>query len=109
MYLAKHRSAEGPPCDRIDGLLVDFLRQRSADRARQHTEPKTRWQARIRKIPRKGVDRWFGARDVPPSLVAGWSSLVARQAHNLKVVGSNPTPAPNLISPPSAREGFFYA
>ena len=31
---------------------------------------------------------------------AGWSSPVARQAHNLKVVGSNPTPAPNkpLIS-----------
>ena len=26
-------------------------------------------------------------------LSAGWSSLVARQAHNLKVVGSNPTPA----------------
>ena len=25
---------------------------------------------------------------------AGWSSPVARQAHNLKVVGSNPTPAP---------------
>ena len=31
-----------------------------------------------------------------PPLDAGWSSLVARQAHNLKVVGSNPTPAPNL-------------
>ena len=29
--------------------------------------------------------------------VAGWSSLVARQAHNLKVVGSNPTPATNLL------------
>ena len=28
---------------------------------------------------------------------AGWSSLVARQAHNLKVVGSNPTPATNLL------------
>ena len=27
-------------------------------------------------------------------LAAGWSSPVARQAHNLKVVGSNPTPAP---------------
>ena len=27
---------------------------------------------------------------------AGWSSLVARQAHNLKVVGSNPTPATTL-------------
>jgi hypothetical protein len=24
---------------------------------------------------------------------AGWSSLVARQAHNLKVAGSNPAPA----------------
>ncbi len=32
---------------------------------------------------------------------AGWSSPVARQAHNLKVVGSNPTPAtsPHLSSP----------
>jgi hypothetical protein len=28
-------------------------------------------------------------------LNAGWSSPVARQAHNLKVVGSNPTPATN--------------
>ena len=27
---------------------------------------------------------------------AGWSSLVARQAHNLKVVGSNPT-QPSII------------
>ena len=28
---------------------------------------------------------------------AGWSSLVARQAHNLKVAGSNPAPAPKLL------------
>ena len=28
--------------------------------------------------------------------VAGWSSPVARQAHNLKVVGSNPTPATKI-------------
>ena len=28
--------------------------------------------------------------------VAGWSSPVARQAHNLKVVGSNPTPATRI-------------
>ena len=28
---------------------------------------------------------------------AGWSSPVARQAHNLKVVGSNPTPATNRL------------
>src|SRR3974377_2431969 len=39
------------------------------------------------------------ARDISPAylrLGAGWSSPVARQAHNLKVVGSNPTPATNL-------------
>src|SRR5690349_10544190 len=27
------------------------------------------------------------------AISAGWSSLVARQAHNLKVIGSNPIPA----------------
>jgi hypothetical protein len=26
-------------------------------------------------------------------MIAGWSSLVARQAHNLKATGSNPVPA----------------
>ena len=30
---------------------------------------------------------------------AGWSSPVARQAHNLKVVGSNPTPATTAVTP----------
>ena len=30
---------------------------------------------------------------------AGWSSPVARQAHNLKVVGSNPTPATKSKDP----------
>ena len=29
---------------------------------------------------------------------AGWSSLVARQAHNLKVAGSNPAPATNSFA-----------
>ena len=29
--------------------------------------------------------------------VVGWSSLVARLAHNQKVVGSNPTPTTKLI------------
>ena len=29
--------------------------------------------------------------------IAGWSSLVARQAHNLKVGGSNPSPATNHL------------
>ena len=31
-----------------------------------------------------------------PQKNAGWSSLVARQAHNLKVAGSNPAPATTL-------------
>ena len=30
---------------------------------------------------------------------AGWSSPVARQAHNLKVAGSNPAPATTLSDP----------
>ena len=29
--------------------------------------------------------------------IAGWSSLVARRAHNPKVVGSNPSPATKLV------------
>ena len=36
---------------------------------------------------------------------AGWSSPVARQAHNLKVVGSNPTPATNKT--PRLVRGFL--
>src|SRR6266853_2514211 len=31
--------------------------------------------------------------------IAGWSSLVARRAHNPKVVGSNPTPATKTFFP----------
>ncbi len=41
------------------------------------------------KLPLKGND-------------AGWSSLVARWAHNPKVVGSNPAPATNLDSKENA-------
>ena len=44
---------------------------------------------------------------------AGWSSPVARQAHNLKVVGSNPTPATNTNKQinwkHSAERRFFCA
>ena len=35
---------------------------------------------------------------------AGWSSLVARQAHNLKVAGSNPAPA---TTPHRGKSGVF--
>ena len=37
--------------------------------------------------------------------VAGWSSPVARQAHNLKVTGSNPVPATNSYNDDAALTG----
>ena len=37
--------------------------------------------------------------------IAGWSSPVARQAHNLKVTGSNPVPATKTTAPSSHRLG----
>ncbi len=41
-------------------------------------------------------------------LGAGWSSPVARQAHNLKAAGSNPAPATNiLVIPRSPARGFW--
>src|SRR5258707_14334808 len=36
---------------------------------------------------------------------AGWSSPVARQAHNLKVTGSNPVPATNATNDNAALRG----
>ena len=36
-------------------------------------------------------------------IIAGWSSPVARQAHNLKVVGSNPAPATKHTALPKRR------
>ena len=39
---------------------------------------------------------------------AGWSSPVARQAHNLKVVGSNPTPATKTNKGSANRQSPFF-
>ena len=41
----------------------------------------------------KGLRLRHAAHTSAPHLAAGWSSPVARQAHNLKVTGSNPVPA----------------
>ena len=38
----------------------------------------------------------------PSGTDAGWSSPVARQAHNLKAAGSNPAPATTFTEPPKA-------
>jgi hypothetical protein len=43
---------------------------------------------------------------------AGWSSPVARQAHNLKVTGSNPVPATKELNKNKGlakRQPFFFA
>ena len=52
----------------------------------------------------------FRSRAIPDSLLrtsgtysAGWSSLVARRAHNPEVVGSNPAPATKIKAGPSGR------
>ena len=49
------------------------------------------WNKFTNRVARLGI--WAIVRSLQN---AGWSSLVARQAHNLKVVGSNPTPATNF-------------
>ena len=42
------------------------------------------------------------------TVIAGWSSLVAREAHNLEVVGSNPTPATKIIVSEAGVLFFYY-
>ena len=39
--------------------------------------------------------------------IAGWSSQVARRAHNPKVVGSSPAPATTFIKRPDGFLDFF--
>src|SRR5215203_3464698 len=48
-----------------------------------------------------------GFQNLTHGFAAGWSSPVARQAHNLKVVGSNPAPATKSKKPSSQEGGFF--
>jgi hypothetical protein len=52
---------------------------------RQSPQQKPQTRGRANKAPK------------PTPLPAGWSSPVARQAHNLKVAGSNPAPATKLL------------
>ncbi len=58
----------------------------------------------LSRLSRGGIFVWARER---PDVGAGWSSPVARQAHNLKVAGSNPAPATNTKA--RFRAGFFFA
>ena len=49
---------------------------------------------------------WFEMRSIKTD--AGWSSLVARRAHNPKVVGSNPAPATNTSKNNKHPSGCFF-
>ena len=61
----------------------------------------TRTNGKASRTPRHPRDR--------PTPHAGWSSPVARQAHNLKVVSSNLAPATNTKTPPGhPRRGFAF-
>ncbi len=44
---------------------------------------------------RKSAGSMYLLRPPPNKIDAGWSSPVAREAHNLEVAGSNPVPAIN--------------
>src|SRR5260221_1387978 len=83
--------------------------------------PRTRWLCPgclLRKPPVGTIDAQsvgrfrFGSafRKASQRFNAGWSSPVARQAHNLKVIGSNPIPATKLIKNPaiSVIAGFVF-
>jgi hypothetical protein len=74
----------------------------------------------LRKPP-DGIDRRLGVGqsvsvfcEGAQWFIAGWSSPVARQAHNLKVTGSNPVPATTFVitrSPSrfNRRDGFSFS
>src|ERR1700760_2116721 len=63
---------------------------------------------KTRKRGKKRVDTGARLAYTRPPSDAGWSSPVARQAHNLKVTGSNPVPA-TIKKSPAFWLGFFDA
>lgn len=50
-----------------------------------------------RRVKPRGGSNPSSSAILPLLINAGWSSLVARRAHNPKVGGSNPSPATNFI------------
>ena len=63
------------------------------------------WMGAAQKIRKSSCEFAKPRQVVIPNQNAGWSSLVARQAHNLKAAGSNPAPATNFR--PCQTAGLF--
>jgi hypothetical protein len=93
---------------RLDAAIFDRMLQffgtvqkrRKSPVTYHPSKPKerTEYRERIRNRARLGLGaRFDGARPGCYDRSAGWSSLVARWAHNPKVGGSNPPPATNFI------------
>jgi hypothetical protein len=63
-------------------------------------------------LPKRFISENNPAKRREQKFNAGWSSPVARQAHNLKVTGSNPVPAPSSSEDKNAawflQAAFFY-
>jgi putative endonuclease len=88
--LTHQRSRSGRESKRVSPRGIGF--QSIGGRGRRCYDPRqTRFMYRGRFSIAPNRDRTYFRR-------AGWSSLVARQAHNLKVAGSNPAPATNFLS-----------
>ncbi len=63
-----------------------------------------------RKLRPRGVDPAVSVFEQgAQKFIAGWSSPVARQAHNLKVIGSNPIPATKFKPRNPVIAGFCFA
>ena len=100
------------PCYWVRGAsCVEFFRLRYLHRAQRNCES-IAMSASQRQISLHsvGVHRnIFSCAEAQPD-IAGWSSLVARRAHNPEVVGSNPAPATkNLQLVGLADELFCYS
>ena len=69
----------------------------------------TKWNLSALSIPRSACYISLAVCRTPAARIgAGWSSPVARQAHNLKVVGSNPTPATKKACQINDMTGFSF-
>ena len=84
--------------------MLHIVSNRGSPRTRQGSQGRTAARAYCEDSQANGCPR---RRLRQTQVVAGWSSPVARQAHNLKVVGSNPTPATNETT--RLRAGFFVS